>query len=94
LNKKTKPLHPISIIHQKGMLSMAQNNNRPKPDDRSDNYEKLENMVEDTMGNMAEAKERLEWAPEHEHEQIKEKNKRREEAIDNFRQEMEDEEHQ
>lgn len=72
---------------------MSNGDKRPKPDDRSDNYEKLDNMVEDALANYAEAEERLEWAPEHEQEQIKEKNKRRKEAIKNYRNEMEDEKH-
>ena len=66
-------------------------NNRPKPDDRSDNVEKLQEMVHDTIENMDEAEERMEFAPEHEKKQIRRKNQRREEAIEGFRDEIKDE---
>lgn len=65
--------------------------NKPKPDDRSDNVEKLQDMVQDTIENFHEAEERMEYAPDHEKEQIRRKNKRREEAIDGFRDEIKDE---
>lgn len=64
---------------------------QPKPDDRSDNVEKLQNMVHDTIDNMRQAEKRMEWADGEEREQIKEKNKRRDEAIDRFREEIKDE---
>lgn len=70
---------------------MERNQNKPKPDDRSDNVEKLQDMVHDTIENMEEADERMDWAEEHEQEQIKKKNKRREEAIEGFRDEIKDE---
>ena len=70
---------------------MERDHNKPKPDDRSDNVEKLQDMVHDTIENYREAEERMEWAPDHEKEQINKKNKRREEAIDGFRDEIKDE---
>ncbi|MBO1004602.1 small acid-soluble spore protein Tlp [Pseudogracilibacillus auburnensis] len=70
---------------------MDKNNNKPKPDDRSDNVEKLQHMVHDTIENMREAEDRMEWATNHEKEKIEAKNKRREEAIEGFREEIEDE---
>lgn len=66
-----------------------------KPDDRSDNVEKLENMIGHTMENMDDARDYLkahsEELSEEQKRQIKEKNKRREESIEGFRNEIEDE---
>lgn len=70
---------------------MDRNQNRPKPDDRSDNVEKLQDMVHDTIENYREAEERMDWAPEQEKKQIRRKNERREEAIEGFRDEIKDE---
>lgn len=66
-----------------------------KPDDRSDNVEKLENMIGHTMDNMDDARDYLkahsEELSEDQKRQIKEKNRRREESIESFRNEIEDE---
>lgn len=66
-----------------------------KPDDRSDNVEKLENMIGHTMENMDDARDYLkahsEELSEEQKRQIKEKNRRREESIEGFRNEIEDE---
>lgn len=70
---------------------MDRHQNRSKPDDRSDNVEKLQDMVHDTIENYREAEERMEWAPEQEKKQIRRKNERREEAIEGFRDEIKDE---
>lgn len=70
---------------------MADNVNRPKPDDRSDNVEKLQNMVQDTIQNIEKAHETMRYSSEEEKEKIKAKNKRREEAIEGMRQEIKDE---
>lgn len=61
------------------------------PDDRSDNAEKLQEMIHDTLDNVNEAEDRMEWASNHEQQKIKEKNKRRKEAIEGFRDEIKDE---
>jgi len=66
-------------------------NNRPKPDDRSDNVEKLQNMVHDTIENMEEAEETMRFSSGEEKQQIEAKNKRREEAIEGMRAEIKDE---
>lgn len=66
-------------------------NNKPKPDDRSDNVEKLQNMVQDTIENMEEADETMEFSSGKGKENIKAKNERREEAIEGMRQEISDE---
>lgn len=61
------------------------------PDDRSDNAEKLQEMIHDTLDNVEEAEDRMEWSSPHEQKNIKEKNKRRKEAIEGFRNEIKDE---
>ncbi|BDG47048.1 MULTISPECIES: small acid-soluble spore protein Tlp [Parageobacillus] len=64
---------------------------RPKPDDRSDNVEKLQDMVQNTIENIEKAEETMQFASPEEREQIREKNKRREEAIAAMRAEIKDE---
>lgn len=67
----------------------------PKPDDRSDNAERIENTIGHTMQNMNEARDYVkahsEEISEEEKRQIKEKNQRREESIDGLRAEIKDE---
>ncbi|WP_090948430.1 small acid-soluble spore protein Tlp [Parageobacillus thermantarcticus] len=64
---------------------------RPNPDDRSDNIEKLQDMVQNTIENIEKAEETMQFASPEEREQIREKNKRREEAIAAMRAEIKDE---
>lgn len=66
-------------------------NTQPKPDDRSDNVEKLQHMVQETIENLEEAHDTMEFASGEEKERIIEKNKRREEAIEGMREEIKDE---
>ncbi len=67
-------------------------NNKPKPDDRSDNVEKLQSMVHHTIENMEAAEESLEFTDsEQQRRQIEAKNQRRRESIDSFRSEIKDE---
>lgn len=71
---------------------MTQNNhNRPKPDDRKDNVEKLQNMVQHTIENMEEAEESMALTSGEEKEKIREKNNRRRESIEAMRMEIRDE---
>ncbi|MFC3038851.1 small acid-soluble spore protein Tlp [Virgibacillus xinjiangensis] len=70
---------------------MTHHNYKPKPDDRSDNVEKLQSMVQDTLQNMEKANETMEFSHGEQKEKIKEKNKRREEAVRGMRQEIKDE---
>ena len=70
---------------------MVKRNQRPKPDDRSDNVEKLQDKVQDTIQNIEEAHDTLKFSSGEEAEQIKAKNKRREEAIEGMREEIKDE---
>lgn len=66
-------------------------NTQPNPDDRSDNVEKLQNMVQETIENLEESHETMKFASGEEKELIAEKNKRREEAIEGMREEIKDE---
>jgi small acid-soluble spore protein (thioredoxin-like protein) len=67
-------------------------NNQPKPDDRSDNAEKLQAMIEDTKENIAKAEQSLEFTDsEQQRQQIEAKNHRRRESIDSFKAEIQDE---
>jgi small acid-soluble spore protein (thioredoxin-like protein) len=68
------------------------NNNKPNPDDRSDNVEKLQSMIHNTIENMEAAEESLEFTDsEQQRQQIEAKNERRRESIDTFRSEVKDE---
>lgn len=68
---------------------------KPKPDDRSDNPEKLKKMIDNTLDNMNDAEDYLkaheEQMSEETKQQIRDKNKRREAAIEGFREELKDE---
>jgi small acid-soluble spore protein (thioredoxin-like protein) len=67
-------------------------NNKPKPDDRSDNVEKLQSMIHDTIENIEAAEESLAFTDsETQRQQIKAKNERRRESIESFRSEIKDE---
>lgn len=67
--------------------------NQPNPDDRSDNVEKLQKMIHNTIENMHEAEESMKTASEEQRLQIKEKNQRRLESIAAMREEIKDEYH-
>ncbi|AVQ99146.1 small acid-soluble spore protein Tlp [Oceanobacillus sp. M65] len=64
---------------------------KPKPDDRSDNVEKLQDMVQDTIQNIEKSHETMRFTDGEEKQAIETKNKRREEAIDAMRNEIKDE---
>ncbi len=69
--------------------------NKPNPDDRSDNVEKLQSMVHHTIENMERAEESMAYTDSEEQKQaIQAKNERRRESIDAFRNEIKDEAHQ
>ncbi|QTN97407.1 small acid-soluble spore protein Tlp [Bacillus sp. LJBV19] len=70
---------------------MTNNYQKPNPDDRSDNVEKLQDMVQNTIENIKEAKESMEFATDEEKQRIQEKNARRNESIESFRSEIQDE---
>lgn len=68
-------------------------NHTPKPDDRSDNVEKLQNMVQNTIENIHEAEQSMKTASDEQIQQIHEKNERRRESIEAMREEIKDEYH-
>lgn len=72
---------------------MTESKYEPKPDDRSDNVEKLQDAVQDTIENIEAAHDTLhnEGMTEDQRQQILEKNKRREESIEGMRAEIKDE---
>jgi small acid-soluble spore protein (thioredoxin-like protein) len=72
---------------------MAKQRPEPKPDDRSDNVEKLQDMVQDTIENLEAAHDTMqnEDLSDEQKQEIFEKNKRREESIEGMRNEIKDE---
>ena len=66
-----------------------------KPDDRSDNVEKLQRAIQNTMANLREANDFLKAHEEKmkasDRAAIEAKNERRERAIEGFREEIKDE---
>lgn len=71
-----------------GMKMSLQKSN---PDNRSDNVEKLQDMVQNTIENIDKAEETLVNASSGDKEMIQQKNKRREAAIQSFKEEIQDE---
>lgn len=66
-----------------------------KPDDRSDNAEKIQNMIGNTIDNLEESEDYLdehadEIAPQ-EREALARNNRNRRQSLKNFRNEMQDE---
>lgn len=65
---------------------------KPKPDDRSDNVEKLQEQVANTIENLEEAHDTLQQdLSEEQRQAILEKNRRREHSIAGKREEIKDE---
>lgn len=67
--------------------------NKPKPDDRSNNVERLQQMVENTTENIEEAQKTMqnEDMSQDEKAAIQAKNERREQSIQGFQAEIKDE---
>ncbi|MGB5945592.1 small acid-soluble spore protein Tlp [Paenisporosarcina sp.] len=65
--------------------------NTPKPDDRTDNVEKIQDTVKNTIANMEAAEETMAFTDGRELEALKEKNARRKESINGLREEIVDE---
>ena len=66
--------------------------NKPKPDDRSDNVEKLQKMIHNTIENMEAAEESMAFTDSEEQRQkIEKKNERRRESLEALRSEVKDE---
>lgn len=72
---------------------MADRSHQAKPDDRSDNVEKLQDMVQNTIENIEESHKTMkdDDLDGKDREAVKEKNIRREEAIKGMRAEISDE---
>ncbi|MBU8878335.1 small acid-soluble spore protein Tlp [Bacillus sp. FJAT-29790] len=66
-------------------------NNKPNPDDRSDNVEKLQTMIDNTIENINKAEETLSFSNGEERARIEAKNERRKESIEGMRAEIKDE---
>ncbi|RDU35845.1 small acid-soluble spore protein Tlp [Neobacillus piezotolerans] len=65
---------------------------KPKPDDRSDNVEKLQEMIHNTIENMERAEETAALSDSEEtRHQVEEKNERRRESLEAMRAEVKDE---
>ncbi|MGP1907626.1 small acid-soluble spore protein Tlp [Metabacillus sp. JX24] len=64
---------------------------KANPDDRSDNVEKLQDMIQNTMENIDKSQDSLQFSNEEERARIEAKNERREESIQAFRTEIKDE---
>ncbi|WP_018924066.1 small acid-soluble spore protein Tlp [Salsuginibacillus kocurii] len=68
-----------------------------KPDDRSNNPERLKEMIDETLQNRNEAhdyeKAHDEEMSQEQKQQIESKNERREQAVEGFREELKDEVH-
>ncbi|WP_340701309.1 small acid-soluble spore protein Tlp [Brevibacillus borstelensis] len=66
-----------------------------KPDNRSDNVEKLQEMIQNSMENMRETRDYLnahgDEISAEEKANLQQKNERREESIEGFRSEIKDE---
>lgn len=65
--------------------------NKPNPDNRQDNVKKIQKIIQNTMHNKREAEFAKEFSSPEEKQQIDEKNKRRERAIESLRHEIKDE---
>ena len=65
--------------------------NKSNPDDRSDNVEKLQTMVQNTMKNIEEAEEAAACSNEEERQRIQQKNHNREVSIEAMRSAIKDE---
>lgn len=70
---------------------MVKSNQRPNPDDRTDNVEKIQETVKNTLENIEEANETVAQTPEQEKDAIRAKNERRGKTIDRLREEITDE---
>ena len=67
------------------------NKNTPKPDDRSDNVEKLQSRIPHTIEFMEDAEEAMVFSSEEDRANIEAKNERRRHSIEAYRSEIKDE---
>lgn len=71
---------------------MSEKSYQSHPDDRSDNVEKLQDMIENTLENIDESEAAMALSTEDEKKMIKQKNENRRTSIDAMRSEIKDEE--
>ena len=62
-----------------------------KPDDRSDNAEKIQNTIENTKDNMRKAEFSMKFSNEQDKQNAIEKNQRRKESIEGLQKELQEE---
>jgi len=62
-----------------------------KPDDRSDNAEKIQNTIENTKENMRKADFSMKFSNEQDKQNAIEKNQRRKESIEGLQKELQEE---
>ncbi|MGE5626461.1 MAG: small acid-soluble spore protein Tlp [Actinomycetes bacterium] len=67
------------------------NSKHPKPDDRSNNVERIRDIVRNTEDNLREAEISMEFADSTQREMMQEKNARRKQSIEALKEEMKDE---
>ncbi|WP_181348554.1 small acid-soluble spore protein Tlp [Thalassobacillus sp. CUG 92003] len=72
---------------------MSDQQRRAKPDDRSDNVDRLQQAVQNTIENIEASHDRYGLASENEQAQIAKKNEKREQSIKGMRQEIKEEAH-
>lgn len=70
---------------------MSRNDNKPNPDNRADNVEKLQEMVHNTIENIEQSHDAMQFSTDEEKENIEAKNARREESLEAIRVEIKDE---
>ena len=71
---------------------MAKRKNRPNPDDRSDNVERLQDHIDSTIRNIEAAAEMIaKTSNDKTKRELKDKNERREQSLEGFRKEIRDE---
>lgn len=68
-------------------------NHKPNPDDRSDNVEKIQSIIVNTIENMEKAEETMKFANEKDFAAIEAKNERRRDSLQALRSEASEEAH-
>ncbi|WP_345807626.1 small acid-soluble spore protein Tlp [Bacillus pumilus] len=71
---------------------MNEKSYQSNPDDRSDNVEKLQDMIENTLDNIDESEAVMALSTDQEKQMIKQRNENRKMSIDAMRSEIKDEE--
>ena len=71
---------------------MKKHNNRPNPDNRDDNVDRIQRNIDMTIHNMEAAEEMIAETPDKKMKKtLSEKNDRRRQALDGMREEIKDE---